>query len=984
MNFSITKVDQITSQAVRNTYSAQLAQRQADLVRRVDAFATEVKRGRGIESGELMKFASHKQEIETLILQVPLYDEQGLFELEYQDLVTSLDEVISQWPQEIKLTQEKARYYRQPDDNLSIGIRKAAKRSLFVVTKLPRKVANGFRKILGKPTKAVKYNTHTVPLKWYGEIYLKEELIRRLLGQSYAWMRLEARVYEMLFAIEDKLTSVGDATTDEVDMSVVHQHINEQYQIINKGVDDIVTKVVSQFELNYSKAGTFELKSGELTSARASIKAAQNRKTLASMAKGWRTTHQTLLEDWRFNVQLHRMVALVRHEYITLEERITEKKATITESFSAINVYLTDAKKRAAKDSPVGELRKLLVKEKYEATKSLDHRLLKSTIEALINQNFAALVHRLDTKLNELYLQLPEKTAILKSGTYDVPIKASDLLSFSPQELFAFESIPAFEKATAKLLQLITRKIDELIATVNDLDDIVAFCLDSAMASLEQEDADPAESLQVYQEGLDRAINKLAEGGQQLEQLKSTIIDESKEAVEALVAQITELTSNDNTRELNMRISKGKALRSKDQFMENARSMGGRLNKRFTVKTLRIGQQISRFTSSLQSSIAASSGEKKVSSEVSDFLADSFSRVNELPIVYQRLYKISALTDQGLFEGRSGELFKLKSSYQSWEVGKHAPTVIVGEKWSGLTSLINHFLDKQKPKLSVIRIDHQQNISTDAELLAVFSTYLKAEFSTAEEVINHLHGLSAKKIVVVENLQFFFLRKVKGFQALKILFKIMAETDQQVFWLVSCTEYGWNYLDATNAARDHFRHLILMEPIANDQMVELIMKRNRISGYRVEYEVTHDLAKSKKFNRLNHEQQQKQLKALFFNNLIKFSKSNVSLGLIFWLLSTKKISEDTITIGSFKEPDLSFLKQLSMPKVFILNNLILHDGLTINQLSEVMRMGETAVQALVTNLEDDGVLIIKDQHYLINPFIYRQIVNHLKLKNLIH
>lgn len=984
MNFSISTVDQAITHAVKGTYCAQLAQRKADLMRRVKAFISAINKMSNRAEDDLSSFAAYKKEIESLIQDIPIHDEQSFLETEYQGLISAMDELIASWPAEVEEVQGKERYYKQQDDSVATGAGKMLKRSLFLVRMLPQKAANGIRKLGGKTVNTTSYATHKVPLRSFAEIYVKEALIGELLGKSYVWMRLEVQVYELLFDLEDAITLECEPTLVDDQTREIVQLVDEQYETTADEVDSCVAKVIHEFKTNYPKAGTFELKSGKLTSAKAAIAVAQNRKSIAKMASGWQTTHQTLLGDWQLNAQLRRMSALVRSEYAMLDTRIADKKATITESFREINGYLAEAKERAGKDSPVGELKKLLVKEKYEASKSLNNRLLKNTIEALINQSFAALVNRLDTKTNELYLRLPEQTAMLKSGAYDMPIRSADLQTFSPQELFAFECMPGFVKATEKLRQLITRSIDELIVSINALDDIVAFCLDAAMASLEKEDTDPADSLQIYQEGLDRAINKLKEGEAKLEALKTTVLVESKQAVDVLVGHFTELTSNENARELNMRISKGKALRNKEHYMDRLKSGSARLSKQLSVKSLRVGQFFTKISNSLQSSFSAPVGEQKVSSEVSDFLADSFSRINELPIVYQRLYKISALTDQGLFEGRSGELHQLKLAYQSWEGGKHAPTVIVGEKWSGLTSLINHFLDKLKPKLSIIRIDYPQNISTDELLMEVFSTFFKTTFSNAEEVVDHINGLSAKKIIVVENLQFFFLKKVRGFQAIQTLFKIIAETDQQVFWLVSCTEYGWKYLESTNAARDHFRYSIVTEPISNDQMVELIMKRNRISGYRVAYEVPAEMAKSKKFDRLTTEQQQEKSKKAFFTNLIKFSKSNVSLGLIFWLLSTKDISEDTITIGSFKEPDLSFLKQLSMPKIFILNNLILHDGLSVDQLSQVMRMGTSAIRALVTNLEDDGVLIPKEDLYMVNPFVFRQIVNHLKLKNLIH
>ena len=70
----------------------------------------------------------------------------------------------------------------------------------------------------------------------------------------------------------------------------------------------------------------------------------------------------------------------------------------------------------------------------------------------------------------------------------------------------------------------------------------------------------------------------------------------------------------------------------------------------------------------------------------------SLQKINNLPIVYQQLYKIQPLKEMSLFTGREKELKQLLHAYASWKEGKYAPTVIIGEKWSGHTTLINYFI----------------------------------------------------------------------------------------------------------------------------------------------------------------------------------------------------------------------------------------------------------------------------------------------------
>ena len=85
---------------------------------------------------------------------------------------------------------------------------------------------------------------------------------------------------------------------------------------------------------------------------------------------------------------------------------------------------------------------------------------------------------------------------------------------------------------------------------------------------------------------------------------------------------------------------------------------------------------------------------------------------------------------------------------------------------------------------------------------------------------------------------------------------------------------------------------------------------------------------SKSYKKIGEEKKQDYLSRQYFSDLNKFAKSNISLALLFWLRSTKEVSGDTITIGSLRDMDFSFLTSLETSKVFTLHSLLIHDGLT--------------------------------------------------------
>ncbi|MEJ2618431.1 MAG: hypothetical protein P8Z35_25975, partial [Ignavibacteriaceae bacterium] len=111
---------------------------------------------------------------------------------------------------------------------------------------------------------------------------------------------------------------------------------------------------------------------------------------------------------------------------------------------------------------------------------------------------------------------------------------------------------------------------------------------------------------------------------------------------------------------------------------------------------------------------------------------------------------------------------------------------------------------------------------------------------------------------------------------------------------------------------------------------------------------------------------------------------NISLALLFWLRSTKEVSGDTITIGSLRDMDFSFLSSLETSKVFTLHSLLIHDGLTIESFSIINNLPEAQSRLMLLVLLDDGVIIHKQGLYKINPLLYRQAVNLMQAKNIIH
>jgi hypothetical protein len=79
----------------------------------------------------------------------------------------------------------------------------------------------------------------------------------------------------------------------------------------------------------------------------------------------------------------------------------------------------------------------------------------------------------------------------------------------------------------------------------------------------------------------------------------------------------------------------------------------------------------------------------------------------------------------------------------------------------------------------------------------------------------------------------------------------------------------------------------------------------------------------------------------------------------------------------------TILNYLTPEKVFVLQSLILHDGLSTPDLARTINYSLDETNQLTQILYDDGVLVKNNGVFLINPLLYRQSVTLLKSKNLI-
>ncbi|MBW6488336.1 hypothetical protein [Sulfurimonas sp.] len=372
-----------------------------------------------------------------------------------------------------------------------------------------------------------------------------------------------------------------------------------------------------------------------------------------------------------------------------------------------------------------------------------------------------------------------------------------------------------------------------------------------------------------------------------------------------------------------------------------------------------------------------------ISFELSEFIQESESALQKLPETYKNIYEFTHVQAQ-FFVNREKELKEIGNSFTNWTKNRFVACAIIGEKGCGITSMLDYFLTSI-PQIDTIRGELHKKIFTKEEYFRYFNSLLKTEgIVSNKELIDFLNNTQGAKIIILENIHHMFLKKIEGFESMKMLFELISYTTKKVFWIGVLTPETWTYLNKTISISNYFTNEIFMEPLDSDNIKEIISKRSEFENLKIEFIPKNERLKSTMFKKLGDEDKHRFLEEKIFKQLHKLSNGNISLAMLYWVRAIEKIDEQTIFVTEIDDIDYSFVKNLSSEALFALQALILHDGLALNDFSIVMNESHEECRKMLMPMLKEGLLIQPHKKYNINPAIYKQIHDYLLSKNFIH
>ena len=936
-------------------------------------------------------------------------------------------------------TQKEDRFVSQAGEKPKIRLVKYAKRQHRRVTQLPWAIQNTFRKLTKKELIAPPLRKYRIPLRNLTRYYYREEWAIRLVpvlekiyyriavNTRQLW-RFEDTVYTQLYTHlmenygenDDWLAQLPELAPEahEATMSGLGRELDALEEDVMAEVEAQLILVGKEYADAYDRVGTAELPVRRFGRRVLRRHREQSARRVLVCTQGWRNTLYALHEDWRIDQEVNLLCTTLFNEHTRLKESLQEKTGEaivpqierMVECINGVSETLNHqlppempvagmpvagmpVAGMPVAGMPVNPMQQTLREQREVIDFQLIRAIIPSTVAVLYRQALPAAVFEVYKNIQTAVDTIADKRALVGTNEYDSPIKKTNLDYISPRQIISFESLPKLLSAIDETKERAGKEVLETQKMITEIGQVSYFNLDSALSLYEDTDEDPERAVSIAEEGLQRANKSIDAVREKLQEVCDTIDTAVWEAVKQFNISLVALKSNDYALEIKLRIAKARALERtqalKRQSLDYLKH-GIPYAARYTRQQY---QRLSETIGTYQQRIGIAPVDATVTTEVSDFLNDTEVAVDRLPYVYQRLYGNRPLEEAVFYEERSQETAILQKAYHSWNRGRYASTMLVGEKGTGATTLINFFLKKLPPierdRYQVVRIDTSERVYTECALLGLLSSQLpEAHFEKPDDVVDYFDRANGKHIVVWEDMQHGYLRKVGGFSALKVLFELISRTHRQVFWLCACTQYAWDFLDKTTRISDYFEYIIPLDQVSSEQLREAILKRHRVSGYRIQYAGTVADRSRKKFMKMSDEQKQHYLEEMYFEDLTQLTAGNYSIAQLYWLRSTQQVLNDTITIGSLQMMDFSFTKSIPLSQMLILHALLLHDGLSEAHFQEMneRKVSRTPVATHLglRQLRDDGLVTLKDDIYVVNPLLYRHIVQLLRNKNFLH
>ncbi len=298
---------------------------------------------------------------------------------------------------------------------------------------------------------------------------------------------------------------------------------------------------------------------------------------------------------------------------------------------------------------------------------------------------------------------------------------------------------------------------------------------------------------------------------------------------------------------------------------------------------------------------------------------------------------------------------RLVELHDQWKATRRRGLVaVVGERGAGTEHAADGLAALEGVVLKTMALEAalRDSRSARAWLGRETGAWTDARSPSTPELIAALQALPPT-VFVVQDLHRAVLRAVGGFDAVRTLIEVFQATSEEHFWLCTLHKTMWAYLSGASGAvgLSAFREVIDLRALSANDLEGWIPEVVAAAGYSLTYEGL------RAGRRGDDERAAERERAAFWRLLAEASHGNPGVARQYFA-SALALGEGTSTVdvGLFHAPSVKDLEGLKDDDMFVLAGLIVHDGLSLDELVTVLNANTGSTRATCRRLESLGVL----------------------------
>lgn len=210
-------------------------------------------------------------------------------------------------------------------------------------------------------------------------------------------------------------------------------------------------------------------------------------------------------------------------------------------------------------------------------------------------------------------------------------------------------------------------------------------------------------------------------------------------------------------------------------------------------------------------------------------------------------------------------------------------------------------------------------------------------------IVDVLNACDERLVVFVDGVEWLFLRTVNGYRAVDALVDIMHRTHKRVSFVLSAPTAAFHHLDRVRTISSEVSRVLVIPRFTEAQIRELILRRQRSSGVEVSFE---DLL-VQNMDGMPEAAQVVENEEGYMRLLWTFSEGLPRVAMHFWLRSLVPDPErpDALAVQLYDAPSADDLESIPERDRFLLQSIVLHRALTVDQVAATCDVRRSQAQA---------------------------------------